>query len=388
MKVSWIRGGKFPGIIKTIQILKQRGTEGPFLKAGSNTFAIMRREDERLSITERFAVLSQSRFAPARKKVGIECAGEGILIDTGKPYSQRRFLSKRQGSRLVQFKKFGKSLTGEFIKQPYKSCAHIIKTYFESLDRIAKANWGKFPQEWILERFMKVEKAVILRDGEKVIGVMAVKKVPFNDVHVAYYIEIALMDPNYRGRKLVRETTFMLVKDAFLETFVMEYIAKRGSRSNLINWLKSLPGLVKATLYLLGRTKEPPTEIDKIKSTMGYLAAQPRVYGPWVKYENVEIYPDARNPEKGASPEQVRVAEAIIPEGTKFDPNTFVLEGDYVGIEHLIPDPSEVLWHHDERVNALFKEKVRYEDRVGRDIVLVVSFGIRFIKEYINKHRI
>ncbi len=388
MRIGWIRGGLYPGIRSIIKILRQRGKGGPSLRVGPNTYAEMRKEDINLSLVERFTELSKSKIAATRiLEIPEEDMSHGeILFDMGKPYSSRRFLSRRQGSRLEKFKKPGKAITAEFIKDPYSTCSHIRKTYADALQKIAMAAWGRFPRDWILERFMKVEEAVFLRDGEKEIGVMAVKKVNVDD-RLIHYIEIALIDPAYRDLGLVRETTFLLVKDAFIEALDREYITKWGSRFKFINWLRSAPELAKAILFMFGWGKEPPPEIDNIKSTVAYLAVQPRVYGPWVAYENVEIHPDARDPQKKVLPEQLKVAEAIVPTGTKFDPDTFVLEGDYNGIEHLIPDPEGVLWHHDERVNVLFRERLRYEDQAGRDIVLVASFGIRFIREFIDKQR-
>jgi len=181
MKISWIRGGNFPGLRKTIQIVQQRGEGGPLLQVGKKTYAIMRKEDANLTHAERFAALSQSNFAKARMFKGIRYSSDEVLVDTGRPYSAKRFLSRKEGSRVVPYKSCGKFMTGEIINDPAVSCSHIKKTYFESLNKIAKAAWGNFPKEWIFERFMKVEKAVIIRDKESVIGVMAVKKVTFEE---------------------------------------------------------------------------------------------------------------------------------------------------------------------------------------------------------------
>ena len=385
MKIGKLfREGEFPGIRKAIKIILRRGEGGPILPIGPEKLAPMRQEDKRLDAAERFAFLHRSEIPQAQIASAPE-PGEYRFIDVDRPYRSDKFLAE---SKTINFEKKDKIekktvlIKGEVIENPEDSCKRIMESYYSFIDRIAQKAWGTFPPEWIVDRFIKgVTKAVLFRDGEKGIGVLAFKHMTVEGEPVDY-IEIALMDPAYREMGLVQKATYNYTTNAFLEQIKSKIVAKHGSSIPLLNWIKAAPTLARAGLFLLGIGKEPPKGFDEVKITISYVAVQPIVYGLWVKFKNIEIAPDVRGAPKPIPQRFKKIAAAIIPENTRFDFETFVLEGDYEGIEHLIVKPDEVLWHHDERVNRLFRERVRYEDLAGRDIVTAVSFGIRFLREY------
>ena len=384
MKIGkWFREGEFPGVRKALKIILQRGEGGPILPIGPQKVATMRASDKPLDAAERFAYLHRSEIPQARIAFTPE-PGEYKFIDIAPPCRSDKFLAE---SKIETFNKHGKIIKGEVIENPEENCARLMKSYYSFIDRIAQKAWGTFPPEWIVDRFIKgVTKAVLFRDGEKGVGILAFKHLTVEGEPVDY-IEIALMDPAYREMGLVQKATYNYTTNAFLEQIKSKIVARQGSRIELLNWIKAAPTLARAGLYLLGLGKEPPQSFDELKITISYVAVQPIVYGLWVKFKNIEIAPDVRGAPKQIGQRFLKIAESIIPENARFDFKTFVLEGDYEGIEHLIVKPDEVQWHHDERVNTLFRERVRYEEMVGRDIVTVVSFGLRFFREYFKMKR-
>ena len=388
MKIGkWFREGEFPGVRKAIRIILRREEGDPLLPIGPQKLATMRQEDKPLDAAERFAYLHRSEIPQARiidhgTSLFSQEPGEIRFIDVASPYRTDKFLAE---SKIITFKKDGKVIKGEVIINPEESCARIMAKYYSFIDQIAQQAWGKFPREWIVDRFIKgVTKAVLFRDGETGVGILAFKRMDVNGEPVDY-IEIALMHPDYRENNLVQDATFNYVLDVFLGQVKDKIVTRQGSEKELINWIKTAPVLAKAGFFLLGLGKEPPKGFNEVKITISYVAVQPIVYGLWVKFQNIEIAPDVRGAEKPIPRRFVRIAESIIPENARFDFERFVLEGDYKGIEHLIIKPNEVQWHHDERVNKLFRERVRYEDMAGRDIIVVVSFGLKFFREYLNK---
>ena len=296
------------------------------------------------------------------------------MIDTGKPFAPDRFLPPGN-SRLVTYRRYGKLVENEIIDEPAKNGSHLLGSFYNFINRIAVAAWGNFPPDFTRERLLDVSKAVCMRvDGEEAAYTSARHKKVGN--RVARWFEIGITKPKFQKLGLQTKAFYWLYKEAYLEELA-KYIAGRG-RFKWLNFILSIPSLIKAILYVKGIINQAPKKIAAIKVPIAFLAVQPTSIGPFYDYVE-DIYPHRDRPNEKPDPEKLRIAQAVLPHGARLNPDNLVVEGDYGGIEHLIPDPAKgtaeggVLNYTDERVNEMMWKRLRYEDRAGRDQLVVMD---------------
>jgi hypothetical protein len=310
------------------------------------------------------------------------------LVDTGRPFGPERFLP-RGLSRLVNYRVHGRQVSGEIIDEPMRTASHLLGTQFAFINEIGIDAWGVFPPDFARERLMDVSKAVFQRvDGEKA-GYTSAKTVTVGGKKVRWF-EIGITKQRFQKMGLQTRSFYWLFKEAYFEE-VAKYIAARG-RFFWLNFIFAVPSLVRAALYALGWIKKAPENIADIKVPIAYLAVHPSSLGPILEYVE-DVFPNPYHPDRKPDPEKLEIARAVLPPEAKLDERTFVVEGDYGGIEHLIPDPSKkpgeggVLDYKDPVVNRFMRERLRYEDRAGRDQMVVLNLKLADFRRYFERMR-
>lgn len=310
------------------------------------------------------------------------------LVDTGRPFSAARLLPKHL-SRLINYQTQGRQAAGEIIDDPLQTAGHLLGTQFEFINEIGRDAWGFFPPDFARERLMDVSKAVYQRvDGENA-GYTSAKTVRVGDKNVRWF-EIALTKQKFQKMHLQTRAFYWLIKEAYFEE-IARFIAAQG-RIFLFNLMKAIPALIKAALYVKGWIKEPPAEIAKLRAPISFLAVQPASFGPLLEYV-ADVHPNPYKPGQHPDKEKLEIARTVLPKGATFNEETFVVEGDYVGIEHLIPDPAKkpgeggVLNYRDQRVNDHMWKNLRYGDKAGRDQLVVMNVGLADFRRYFEIER-
>ena len=320
----------------------------------------------------------------------VKAAEENGLVDSGRPFNSKRLLSPKL-SRLISYLSlsYGRRVEAEIIDEPIKSAGHLQGTIFSLINEIGVQAWGIFPPDFARERLMAATKAVIMKvDGENA-AYSSAKTISVNGKDVRWF-EIALTKPEFQKMGLQTSAFYWLFKEAYLEE-VAKYVSTLG-RFRTINILKALPKIIKALLYVFGFIKNPPQQIAQIKARVAFLAVQPISIGPFYEYVE-DIYPNIKNP--GAEPdlEKLTIARAVLPHGARMDEKKLVVEGDYEGIEHLIIDPKKkpgeggVLEYKDEEVNTMMWERLRYNDRAGRDQMVIMNVDLAVFRNYFEVQR-
>jgi hypothetical protein len=157
-----------------------------------------------------------------------------------------------------------------------------------------------------------------------------------------------------------------------------------------INVLLSIPAIFKAVCYVNGwlGVKNAPKGIAQIKVPIAFLAVQPTSVGPFYDYIG-DIYPHPDRPDEKPDAEKLKIAYVVLPHGATLNPENLVVEGDYVGIEHLIPDPAKgtaeggVLNYKEDKVNEMMWKRLRYADRAGRDQMVIMNVCLADFRRFI-----
>jgi hypothetical protein len=203
---------------------------------------------------------------------------------------------------------------------------------------------------------------------------------------LVHWFEIGITKPKFQKMGLQTKSFYWLYKEAYLEELA-RHIAGRG-RFKWINIIASIPSLIKAALYVKGLIKSAPKSIQQIKVPIAFLAVQPTSVGPFYDYVE-DIYPHCDRPKEKPSREMLKIAQAVLPHGASLNPDNLVVEGDYGGIEHLIPDPAKgqteggVLDYTNEKVNEMMWGRLRYELRAGRDQMVIMNVGLADFRRFL-----
>jgi len=318
----------------------------------------------------------------------VKAAEEKGLVDTGRPFNSKRLLSPKL-SRLISYLSYGRLVEAEIVDEPMKSAGHLQGTIFSLINEIGVQSWGGFPPDFARERLMDVTKAVIVKvDGENA-AYSSAKTISANGKDIRWF-EIALTKPEFQKIGLQTRSFYWLFKEAYLEELA-KFVSTLG-RFRAINFLKALPKLIKALLYVFGFIKNPPPHIAEIKVPVAFLAVQPVSIGPFYEYVD-DIYPNVKNSDAEPDSEKKMIARAVLPSGARMDEKNFVVEGDYEGIEHLILDPTKppgeggVLDYKDEKVNKMMWKRLGYNDRAGRDQMVIMNVDLAAFRKYFEVQR-
>jgi|GEM_PF-2755968 len=366
-----------------IKITSKFGTEGwirlaPFSFSNS-AVSQMLKEEIKLYFEEMERVITLVR----------ERGLQSGLEDTGKPYNANYFLLP-EVSRHVEYKKLGKTITMEIVDNPMKQMGHLLNTFYKFIYEIALNAWGRFPKNFIQERLMAVTNAVFIRVDNEIAAYASARNVKVKEQEVKW-IEIAITKKKFQQLGLQTRAFYILFREAYLEQLA-KYLAGRGRWSMAWNIIKSLPELVWALLFVVGIVRKAPPNLSKIKVPVGCLAVQPVSLHPFLLYME-DIYPNPYKPEVKPSPEKVEIAKACVPAHARFDDKTFVLEGDYQEMEHLIVDQSRppgeggVLDCPDPIVNEFMRRQLIYDGKSGRDQVVVMNVTLADFRRYFEVQR-
>lgn len=249
---------------------------------------------------------------------------------------------------LLKFKVRSKKLNGLSIDFYYiknlknrlneKKISFIVNV----LNNLTNISWGNFGNEFIRDHVISSKFLVLAVFNNELIGYAAVDdKVIFNKHY--YYFEFLIIHPDYQDIGVGKE----LIKILFS----------------------------KIILYNLFRCK---LSLDLITIT-----PSPRIIG-MISRKSVSMYPDPKyflnNKIKEANQETWGIASYVIK--NSYNPNRvldkvgLVLHNSYDHTPWLIYDPEHIQWDFDDRVNLFCKRYLEYDQRSGKEFLVIAKIRI------------